>query len=117
MCKMYLRVGKMSEAVLNARHWLDAMVKRETRGAGDTVNAIRRLSNRYRIPYGLLWSLRYRPPRDLFVEMYRRIEAAYDEETRRAVTALEHERGIYEARTKIGAGLSRAADSLAREDD
>lgn len=31
MCKMYLRVGKMSEAVLNARNWLDAMVKRETR--------------------------------------------------------------------------------------
>ena len=114
MCKKALQ---MSEAVLNAKHWLDAMVKRETRGAGDTVNAIRRLSNRHGIPYGLLWSIRYRPPKDLFVGMYQRIEAAYDAETRRAVTALEHERAIYEARTPLGAALSRAADTLAGEDD
>ena len=114
MCKKALQ---MSEAVLNARNWLDAMVKRETRGSGDTVNAIRRLSNRHGIPYGLLWALRYRPPKDLFVGMYQRIEAAYDAETRRAVTALEHERALYEARTKVGAALSRAAHSLASEDN
>ncbi len=107
----------MSKAVETAQEWVKLMVKRESRGPGDRINAMRRLANRYGVPYSTFFNLVYRPPRDLWVSVYEKLEAAYESETRRAVTALEHERALYEARTKFGAALSRAADSLAGEDD
>lgn len=106
----------MSKAVETAQDWVKLMVQRESRGAGDRINAMRRLANRYGLPYSTIWNLAYRPPRDLYVSIYEKIEAAYACETRRAVTALEHERAFYEARTKVGESLVGLADLLDREE-
>ena len=106
----------MSKAVEMAQDWVKLMVQRESRGAGDRINAMRRLSNRYGIPYSTLWSLSYRQPRDLWVSVYVKLEAAYHAEIRRAVSVLEHERALYEARTKIGESLVGLADLLEREE-
>lgn len=107
----------MSKAVETAQDWVKLMVQRESRGAGDRINAMRRLANRYGVPYSTMWGLIYRPPRDLWVTVYEKLEAAYESELKKQQSLLEHERVLYEARTKFGAALSRAADSLVREDD
>lgn len=107
----------MSKAVETAQEWVRLMVKRESRGPGDRINAMRRLANRYGVPYSTFFNLVYRPPRDLWVSVYEKLEAAYDAEIKKQQSLLEHERVLYEARTKFGAALSRAADSLVREDD
>lgn len=106
----------MSKAVETAQDWVKLMVQRESRGAGDRINAMRRLANRYGVPYSTIWNLTYRPPRDLWVTVYEKLEAAYHAEIRRAVSVLEHERALYEARTKVGEGLVSVADLLDREE-
>lgn len=54
------------------------LVQHESRGNGDTENAMRRLESRYGVPYGLLWSLRYRPPRDIMMGAWHRLMIAYE---------------------------------------
>lgn len=54
----------VSETYLNqAADWADALTRRESRGPGDTDNALRRVADRTGIPYRALWSLRYRRPK------------------------------------------------------
>lgn len=112
MCKKFLRNCKKMTAVETAQGWVESMVSREIRGAGDTINAMRRLSNRYKIPYSALWNLKYRPPKDLFVSTFQKIEAAYEAELSRAEAALAHERAITSAKTSVGEALTRAVDTL-----
>lgn len=106
----------MSKATDVAQKWVESMVLRETRKPGDTVNAMRRLSERYKIPYSLLFSLKYRPPKDLWVSEFEKLEAAYNDSIRRAVTALDQERKLTEAKTGIGARIMSAVAALDRED-
>lgn len=51
--------GKVTVAVLEMHR---AMVARESRGPGDTENAMRRLESKYGIDFWTQWGLRYRPP-------------------------------------------------------
>ena len=51
------------------------LVARESVGPGDTENAMRRCEAKYGIPYQSLWSLRYRPPKRIFIDVYERIAA------------------------------------------
>ncbi|UOF79287.1 hypothetical protein [Caudoviricetes sp.] len=106
----------MSKATDVAQKWVELMVSRETRKPGDTVNAMRRLSERYKIPYSLLFALKYRPPKDLWVSEYEKLEAAYHDSIRRAVTALDHERKLTQAKTGFGARIIAAVNALDRED-
>lgn len=106
----------MSKAVELAAHWVNLMVKQEAKCPGDAINAMRRISNRHSVPYSLLWSLKYRPPKDLYVSAFEKLEAAYDKELRSAVSALDQERKLTEAKSWIGKSLSRAADALAGEE-
>lgn len=107
----------MSFAVETAAKWVRSMVQRESKSPGDTVNAMRRLSKRYSIPYSLLWSLKYRPPKDLYVSAYQKLEKAYESEINRGINSLRQERAITQAKTWLGKNLSRAASALVREED
>lgn len=106
----------MSKAVEAAAHWVNLMVMREAKCPGDIINAMRRLSNRHSVPYSLLWSLKYRPPKDLYVSAFEKLEAAYAKELRSAVSALDHERKLTEAKTGIGARIVAAVNALDSED-
>ena len=100
MCAKRFCIGaKMTGAVLNAREWATDLVRRETRGPGDTENAMRRLETRYGIPWRTFWTLRYRPPTDLLVSVYEKIGAAYQAECERQERLLRHEIEVTRAKT------------------
>lgn len=107
----------MSKAIEEATKWIKAMVHRESRGPGDRINALRRLSNRYGVPYNLMWSCLYRPPKDLYVSMYEKLRNAYEQELNKGLNSLLHERRLTNAKTELGKRLVRTADLLAGEDD
>jgi len=83
----------MSDAayVDEASGWVRTMVARESRGPGDTENAMRRLETRHGVPFHTLWSLRYRKPKGLFVSVYVRLHAAYRTECARQLQSLRHD--------------------------
>lgn len=99
--------------VETAGAWARWLVQRESRGPGDTENAMRRISRRYGVPYSILWSLRYRPPKDMLVSAFIRLEAAYEAEKLRQMKALEEEFAVSKHKTRFGAHLVRAAAALA----
>lgn len=89
--------------------WANALVRREARGPGDQENAMRRLEARYGIPWRTFWSLKYRPPQDVFAAVYFRLRGAYQSECERQMRLLEHELEL----TKAKAGPSDAAVAAA----
>jgi len=103
--------------VAEAQEWARTLVNREARGPGDTKNAMRRIEQRYGIDYSTLYSLRYRPPKEIFVSVYMRIRAAYMAECDRQQKLLKHERTITEAKGIVTSALVAASDALDREDD
>ena len=90
--KAFYRSG-LSEAQM----WASHMVLREARGPGDTENAMRRLEARYGIPWRVFWNLRYRPPADVMVGLWRQLHSAYENECKRQERLLAHERHVAEA--------------------
>ena len=93
--------GEEVDRVLEAQDWSKALVQREARGSGDTENAMRRLEQRYGIPWRTFWSLRYRVPKTLCVNVWFQIRAAYLAECERQARKLQHEIEI----TKAIAGI------------
>lgn len=97
------------------------LVQRESRGPGDLDNAMRRLEARYGVDYRLLWSLRYRRPKDILLGHWRRLLAAYEAECERQRAHYEHElhttralrSGTDTPLIRAAAALGRTADSLA----
>ena len=102
----------MSSAVIEAKVWIGAMVQREMRGTGDLDNAMDRLARRHHLPRSVLWSLRYRPPKDIFASVYLSIKAAYEAETERQAGLLAHELEITKAKSRIGKAVVGAARTL-----
>jgi len=84
-------VGIPFNEVEEAARMTQAMVKRESRGAGDTENARRRIASRYKLPYGTLWSLQYRKPKGVYWNVFERIRAAYQAECIRQAQLLSEE--------------------------
>jgi hypothetical protein len=119
MSKNRLRKEKaMQSAVTDARTWAKALVKRESRGAGDLENAMRRLANRHPgVTKSLLWSMMYRPPKDMLVSKYMSLREAYVAECERHEKALRHEREITQAKSLVGKAFVRAADAVASKED
>ncbi len=117
MCKKFLRGLQMQDGVTEARGWALELVRREARGTGDTANAMRRVGHRYGIDYAVLWSLRYRPPKNMVVSVYERLRAAYLAECDRQERLIRHERAITEAKTLFAAPAMRAGDVLAGPKD
>ena len=85
-------------AVDAASTWTEAMVRRESRGHGDTDNALQRLSRRYGISYRTLWGLKYRKPKDIWATVYLKIQAAYECELERQRGFLANEIAIAQAK-------------------
>jgi hypothetical protein len=114
MCKKYLRgVKEMPSAhVLEARRMANELVAWETKGNGDTENAMRRVEAKYGVPFGFQWSLRYRPPGDVLMGLFLRLQAAYQQKLNDQLKRLEHERSITEAKGWFAQNLVAAADAL-----
>lgn len=112
MFKKPLRDAQMSEAVYvdQAAEWARTLIARETRGAGDTENAMRRLEARYGVSYNFLWALRYRKPKGVLTSLYFRLRDAYQAECDRQMRLLAHEIQI----TKAITGPDNAAVSAAQ---
>ena len=91
MAKPYYQSG-LSEA----SSWANALVQREIRSPGDMEAAMRRLEARYGIPWRVFWNLRYRPPADVMVGLWRQLHSAYENECKRQERLLAHERHIAE---------------------
>ncbi len=112
MSKNQLREEQMSDAayVEQAAEWANALVIRESRGPGDTENAMRRIEQRYGVPFNSLWSLRYRRPKNIVVGLFARLHAAYEAECERQMRKMAHELEI----TKTVAGFAHASVAAAQ---
>jgi hypothetical protein len=107
----------MPSAIADAREWAKFLVHRESRGPGDRENAMERVARRHGLTRGLLWSLLYRPPKDMLVSKFMSLQAAYIAECERQENALRHERQITEAKSLLSKALVRAADFVAGEEN
>ena len=93
-CKNLLRGNqKMAEAyVEDAQRWADFLIKSEFKGPGDTLDAaMARCERKYRVSRSVLWSLRYRRPKDMLVSVYMSLRSAYEAELSKLDRKLEAE--------------------------
>jgi len=95
--------------VTQAKAFAGALLRWESRGPGDTENAMRRIARRHGIEYGQLWSLRYRAPKRIWADVLTKIALAYDAERDRQLRALKHETDLTEI-----AAAGAALDSVAK---
>ncbi len=93
-CKNLLRGNqKMAEAyVEDAQRWADFLIKREFKGPGDTLDAaMARCERKHRVSRSVLWSLRYRRPKDMLVSVYMALRNAYEVEISKLDRKIEEE--------------------------
>lgn len=112
-CKSVLQ---KSEAALDfvgrSRTWAAELVRAESRGAGDKGEAMRRVARRIGIAFSRIWSLEYRPPKDVPVSVYQRLAQAYLAMREDQIRRLQHEIEITRAISGDGARAVRAAEAL-----
>lgn len=93
-------------SVDRAADWADALVRREHRGPGDTLDAARsRAARKHRLPERLLWALRYRRPKRIWADLYLSLEAAVAAEVRSQEARLAHEIELSRSLPLTSAGL------------
>ena len=81
-----------------AATWADLLVRREHRGPGDTIDAARqRAARKHKVPERTLWSLRYRKPKRIWADLYKRLELAVAAEIESQEARLAHELEITKA--------------------
>ncbi|MEO9297589.1 hypothetical protein [Devosia alba] len=81
-----------------AATWADLLVRREHRGPGDTIDAARqRAARKHKLPEQVLWSLRYRKPKRIWADLYKRLEMAVAAEIQSQESRLAHEIAITKA--------------------
>jgi hypothetical protein len=119
MCKKTLRGTQMSDGVYveRAASWAREMTALESRGPGDIENAWRRLEARYGIPASTFWSLRYRPPKEIFVSLFVRIHTAYQQEHERMMRIHAQHLAITKAVTGPDDVAVLAAETLVGEEN
>lgn len=114
-CKNSLRSAK--DFVDEARQLARKMVQRECRGPGDMIPAMQRIETTYGVPYGVLWSLRYRPPKTVASDLTERLRAVYATMCERQAAALDLE--ATRAKATLGDALDPTVmgkvDDLLRE--
>lgn len=96
MIKKFLREDQRM-SVAAASEMASRLVQKESRGPGDLDNAMRRIEARYGVPYSVLWSLRYRKPKDILLGVFTKLRCAYWSECERQAAILEHELTLIEA--------------------
>lgn len=90
-----------------AATWADLLVRREHRGPGDTIDAARqRAARKHKLPEQVLWSLRYRKPKRIWADLYKRLEMAVAAEIQSQESRLAHEIAITKAIATSSAGLA-----------
>ena len=103
-----------------AADWADWLVRREHRGPGDTVEAARlRAARKHKVPERLLWALRYRRPKRIWADLYKRLELAVAAEVERQEGRLAHDIEITRARrlSPAGGAVVDAAEALLAPSD
>ena len=97
-----------------AATWADLLVRREHRGPGDTIDAARaRAARKHRLPEQVLWSLRYRKPKRIWADLYKRLELAVQAEIKSQEARLAHEIAVTKAITTTPAGLALIDEAAA----
>ena len=104
--------GRAMSDVAVASEIARRLVQAESRGPGDTENAMRRISSRWGVPFTFLWSLRYRPPADILMRPYRLLISAYEAERERQMRRLEHDILLTEAKAGLDCPAVRKARAL-----
>lgn len=97
--------------VVHAQTMAGQLLRWESRGPGDTDNALRRLSRRHGIDYGALWSLRYRAPKRIWADVLTAISEAYEAERQTQLRKLAHDAALTEA--VAGSGRNSVAQARA----
>lgn len=78
--------------VEEAKRLVAALIRIESRGAGDTENAMRRLAQRHGLSWRVFFNLKYRShQRDVFVGVLRKLREAHAAETRRQLERMAHD--------------------------
>ena len=77
--------------VSQAKAYAQQLLRWESRGPGDTDNALRRIARRHGINYSALWSLRYRAPKRIWADVLSSILVAYETERLRQLRKLEND--------------------------
>lgn len=105
----------MSEAsvfVEEAKGWARELVVSDSRMPGDYKNAMRRVARKAAVPFHLIWSLHYRPPKSIDVGQWAALGNFYAGQRQK----FNAERAAVMPRTALGALLLGAADRLAGQD-
>ncbi len=74
-----------------ARRLVNELLRLESRGAGDRENAMKRLGNRYGLPWRVFWTIKYRQPKDLLCGVMGKLREAHAAECQRQIKRLRHE--------------------------
>lgn len=88
---------------------------REATLVGDREIARSRLEQRWGIASSIFYSLRYRPPKQIAVEIYARLCTAVEDSAKRQIQALEHD--VFKARASgrsLNESAAREAEVLAQ---
>lgn len=93
------------------------IVNADVRGPGDLENAMRRVEARFGIPFSALWALLYRPPKDIGVSIYARLQAAHESVREAQMRKYQDELERTKASGRLGAALIRTAVAVAGETD
>jgi hypothetical protein len=97
-----------------AASWADLLVRREHRGPGDTIDAARqRAARKHKLPEQVLWALRYRKPKRIWADLYKRLEMAVAAEIQSQEARLAHELAITKALPPTPARLALIAETEA----
>lgn len=119
MSKKFLRGSKMSATegllVEQARVWLECLCQDEAKGPGEYGEAMRRIGQKLRLPFGFLHEITYRPPKRISAGRFLTLAAAYDEHLHRR--KYREERAAFQPTTAVGRIVARAADYLAGEEN
>lgn len=94
------------------------LLRWETRGPGDTANAMHRVAKAAGVPFAKLWALRYRPPKAVASHVLAALEAAHAAAIERQLRKLAHDveitarvAGAAHPAVRAGEALLRAADA------
>ena len=100
--------------VEEAASWADLLVRREHRGPGDTIDAARlRAARKHKLPERTLWALRYRKPKRIWADLYKKLETAVAAEIQSQEARLAHELEITKALPPTKARRSLIAETEA----
>lgn len=100
------------DPVDRAKSWSHELVMRESRGPGDYQNAMKRIGRKTGVGYNLLWSLRYRPPKDLPTSAFLRLWSAWEVIKGTQMRALDHDTSRTQAESGNGHDSVAAASTF-----